>query len=118
MKNIALIKANVLLLARDHSGPGLCWGWMHLAPPAAARGRGGCCGEEDTREPPAAPTCNFLLGSIPLSLFHDGLPLLKDLTRGLAGPSICYFWILSPALICLPSPASLRPSFGERLQAE
>lgn len=36
MKNTALIKPNVLLLAWSHSGLRLCWGWMHLATPAAS----------------------------------------------------------------------------------
>lgn len=35
MKNTALIKGNVLLLAQGQGGPWLCWGWMHLATTAA-----------------------------------------------------------------------------------
>lgn len=38
MKNTALIKRNVLLLARGHSGLQLRWGWMHLATMAATTG--------------------------------------------------------------------------------
>jgi len=126
MKNTALIKPNVLLLAHVHSRLWLCtlrlrlrragapavtartqgtWaaaGQLAPAPPASRPGgpqdwapgwlrswgtaqpRAGAVGEQNR----VHGNLPLLLGVIsfsplPPSLFHDRLPLLKDLTRGL-----------------------------------
>lgn len=61
MKNTALIKRNVLLLAWGHSGLRLCWGWMHLATTAGLRrsaGNVGC-----SRAAPSVPRGHHGKGS-------------------------------------------------------
>lgn len=141
MKNTALIKPHVLLVAQGqallgldaphgHSWAGLGWaghphghrdkgqGGGSSAHPSWAPGKGAGAPQGENHGEGTVMLCRSKAEPPPALPACDRLPLLKDLIPGLVSPQICYFWSLSLVLICFLSPATPQPSFSEQLQTK